>query len=293
VRPHIRVFPSANRTGAFPKRRIPLCAFRLTVSRRSRPALARQLHTAQQFGQLPDVQCLLALLAITAGQRCEPVALTRRITPQTVPQWVRRFRVAGLKGLRRKKPTGRPPQLTKTPKHPLADLLDEGPVQAGFASACWRSPMMQPLIHERVGGYSNVFYIAQWLKHLGCSDQKATVVADHLNDEKRQEWCHTTWPQILTMATATSALLLFGDEASFPPWGTLSSTWARRGHQPVVTTSGTRTGDQVVGWSDDFPGRFFSQGHQGRLNSESYSAFLTRVLEPTTQHIMLSQEGAS
>ena len=270
-----------------------MCAFRLTISRRSRQALERQLNTAHQFGKLRDVKCLLAILAVTDGQSYEQVALTLRVTPKTVHQWVRLFLVAGLKGLRRKKPTGRPPKLTKTQKQALAELLDEGPVQAGFASACWRSPMIQQLIHERFGVYYNVFYIAQLLKHLGFSYQKATFVSDHLNDEKRQEWCHTTWPQILTMAKAKSALLLFGDEASFPPWGTLSSTWARRGHQPVVTTSGTRTGDQVVGWSDDFPGRFFSQGHQGRLNSESYSAFLTRVLEPTTQHIMLSQEGAS
>ena len=270
-----------------------MCAFRLTVSRRSRQALERQLSTAQQFGKLHDVTCLLAILAITEGQSCEQVALTLRITPKTVHQWVRRFLVAGLKGLKRKKPTGRPPKLTKTQKHTLAERLDEGPGQAGFASACWRSPMIQPLIHERFGVYYNVFYIAQLLKHLGFSYQKATFVSDHLNDEKRQEWCHTTWPQILTMAKAKSALLLFGDEASFPQWGTLAYTWARRGHQPVVKTSGKRKGYKVFGLIDYFTGRFFYQGHEGRLNSESYSAFLTRVLEQTTQHIMLIQDGAS
>ena len=270
-----------------------MCAFRLTVSRRSRQALARQLTTAQQFGQLHDVTCLLAILALTEDQSCEQVALTLRVPPKTVHQWVHRFLVAGLKGLRRKKPTGRPPKLTKTQQPVLAERLDEGPVQAGFASACWRSPMIQPLIHERLGVYDNVFYIAQWRKHLGYSYQKAAFVSDHLNEAKRQEWCHTTWPQMLTGATAKRALLWFGDEASFPPWGTLSSTWARRGHQPVVKTSGKRKGFKVFGLLDDFTGRFFYQGHEGRLNSESYSAFRARVLEPTTQHIRLIQEGAS
>jgi len=270
-----------------------MCAFRVTVSRRSRRALARQLNTAQQFGQLHEVKCLRTALALTEGQSCAQVAVTLRVTPKTVHQWVHRFLVAGLKGLRRKKPTGRPPQRTKTQKHILAERLDEGPVQAGLASACWRSPMIQPLLHERFGVYDHVFDIAQLLQQLGYRDQKAALVSDHLNDAKRQEWCHTTWPQMLTVAKAKSALLLCGDEASFPQWGTLAYTWARRGHQPGVKTSGTRQGFKVFGWIDDCTGRFFDQGHEGRLNSESDSAFRARVLEQTTQHIMRIQDGAS
>jgi len=270
-----------------------MCAFRLTISRRSRQALERHLTTAHQVGKLHDVKCLLAILAVTDGQSYEQVALTLRVTPKTVHQWVRLFLVAGLKGLRRKKPTGRPPKLTKTQKQALAERLDAGPVQAGFASACWRSALIQPLIHERFGVYYNVFSIAQVLKNLGLSYQKAAFVSDHLNAEKRHEWCNTTWPQILTVAKAKSALLVCGDEASCPQWGTLSYTWARRGHQPVVKTSGKRKGDKGFGLIDDFTGRFCYQGHEGRLNSESYSAFLTRVLEQTTQHIMLIQDGAS
>jgi transposase len=269
-----------------------MCAIRLTISRRLRQELERQLHTAQQLGQVHDVKCRLALLAVADGYSCDEVALTLRVTPKTVHQWVHRFLLAGLQGLTRRKPPGRPPRLTKTQKHALAELLDEGPVKAGFASGCWRSPMIQQLIYERFGVFYNVFYIAQLLHHLGFSYQKAAFVSDHLNEEKRSEWCTTTWPQILTHAQEKNALLLFGDEASFPQWGTLSYTWARRGHQPMVKTSGKRKGYKVFGLIDYFTGRFFYQGQEGRLNSEAYSAFLTRVLEQTQQHIILIQDGA-
>jgi transposase len=269
-----------------------MCAFRVTISRRRRKEVERQLHTAQQLGQLPDVKRLLAILAVTDGQKCDDVARTLRVIPKTVHQWVRLLLLEGLPGLKRKKPTGRPPKLTKTQQQALADLVDKGPVQAGFASACWHSPMIQQLIHERFGIYYNVFYIAQLLRNLGFSYQKAAFVSAHLNDEKRQEWCTTTWPHILTLATAKKALLLFGDEASFPQWGTLSYTWARRGQQPLVKTSGKRKGDKVFGVIDYFTGRFFYQGQEGRLNSDAYMAFLRRVLEQTTQPILLIQDGA-
>ena len=130
------------------------------------------------------------------------------------------------------------------------------------------------------------------LKNLGFSLQKAAFVSDHRNEEKRKAWRVTTWLQILRVAYAKKALLLFGDDASFPPWGTLTYTWARRGQHPKVKTSGKRKGYKVFGLIDYFTGCFFYQGQEGRLNSSAYIAFLTRVLKQTTQHIILIQDGA-
>jgi hypothetical protein len=107
--------------------------------------------------------------------------------------------------------------------------------------------MIQQLICDRFGVFYNVFYIAQLLKNLGFSYQKAAFVSAHLDESKRHAWCTTTWPLILRLAHERQALLLFGDEASFPQWGTLSYTWARRGHQPMVKTSGKRKGYKVFG----------------------------------------------
>lgn len=152
--------------------------------------------------------------------------------------------------------------------------------------------MIQQLIYQRFGVFYNVFYIAQWLKNLGFSFQKAAFVSAHLDEHKRQAWRTQTWPQILRAATTKKALLLFGDEASFPQWGTLTYTWARRGQQPKVKTSGKRKGSKVFGLIDYFTGHFFYQGYDGRLNSAASIAFLTRVLTQTTQPIILIQDGA-
>jgi transposase len=269
-----------------------MCSVRFTLTTRSRNAVERWLKTAQRLGHLRQVKYLLAILAVGDGQSCAEVALILRVHEKTVGTWIREFCCYGIKGAPRHKPTGRPPKLTPTQKAALATLLDAGPLQAGFSGACWRSPMIQQLIYERFGVFYNVFYIAQLLKNLGFSYQKAAFVSAHLDAGKRQVWCTTTWPQILRLATERKALLLFGDEASFPQWGTLTYTWARRGQQPKVRTSGKRKGYKVFGLIDYFTGSFFYQGQEGRLNSTTYIAFLTRVLEQTTQHIILIQDGA-
>jgi transposase len=269
-----------------------MCCVRFTMSPVYRKEVEHHLKTAQHLGHLRQVKYFLTILAVVDGQSVSQIALILRVHEKTVAAWVRVFCCYGLQGAPPKKPTGRPPKLTPTQKAALATLLDEGPVKVGFSGACWRSPMIQQLIYDRFGVFYNVFYIAQLLKNLGFSYQKAAFVSDHLNEEKRQAWRTTTWPQILRRAQERQALLLFGDEASFPQWGTLSYTWARRGQQPTVKTSGKRKGYKVFGLMEYFTGRFFYQGQAGRLNSTAYIAFLTRVLEHTRQPMILIQDGA-
>ena len=269
-----------------------MCCFRFTISASYRKEVERYLKTVQRLGYVRQVKYCLAILAVVDGQSLAQVALVLRVHEKTVAAWVWGFCCYGLQSASPKKSTGRPPKLTPTQKEALATLIDEGPVKAGFRGACWRSPMIQQLICERFDVFYNVFYIAQLLKNLGFSFQKAAFVSDHLDEHKRQAWRTQTWPQILRTAHTKKALLLFGDEASFPQWGTLTYTWARRGQQPKVKTSGKRKGYKVFGLIDYFTGHFFYQGQDGRLNSAAYIAFLGRVLAQTTQPIILIQDGA-
>ena len=152
--------------------------------------------------------------------------------------------------------------------------------------------MIQERIDDRLGVFYNVCYIAQWLKHLGFRLHKAAGVSDHRDEEKRRAWRTTPWPQMLRRAPERKALLLFGDAASFPQWGTLTYTGARRGQHPKVKTCGTRQGSNVFGLIDSFTGHFLYQGQAGRLNSSAAIAFLPRVLAHTTHPIILIQDGA-
>lgn len=99
-------------------------------------------------------------------------------------------------------------------------------------------------------------------------------------------------PEAIALARRQNAYLLFGDEASFPQWGTLSYTWSRRGRQYKVKTSGKRKAYKVFGLIDYFTGKFFSQATENRLTSVSYEAFLSEVLSQSERRIVLIQDGA-
>lgn len=269
-----------------------MLAFRFTLSRACRKRLNERLKIAQDLGKVQEIKRVLAILSLADGATITAVAAILKVSPEAVRQWLHTFLVTGVNGLRSKTSPGRPPKLTKAQKKELFQIIEAGPQTAGFPGACWRTPMIQHLIYERWGVWYSVQYLSQLLKNLGLSYQKARFVSDHLDPEKRKQWIEQTWPQILKLAKEKTAHILFGDEASFPQWGTLSYTWAPRGQQPTVPTSGKRTSYKVFGLIDYFTGRFFAQGIEGRLTSLTYEAFLREVLSRTRKHIILIQDGA-
>ena len=187
---------------------------------------------------------------------------------------------------------GRPSKLSPTQKARLKDLVAAGPLAAGYPTGCWSSVLLQDLIYREFGRLYNAHYVCTLLRNLGFSFQKARFVSDHLDEERRRTWLAAEWPAIVRLARQRGALLLFGDEASFAQWGSLSYTWALRGQQPLVLTCGKRKAYKVFGLIDYFTGRLFAHGHTERFTAQSYCAFLATVLAHTDQPLMLIQDGA-
>jgi hypothetical protein len=127
---------------------------------------------------------------------------------------------------------------------------------------------------------------------LGFSFQKARFISDHLDEDARQHWMKKEFPNILKEAKRLGASVYFGDEASFALWGSLSYTWARKGQQPQVKTTGLRKGYKVFGAIELFSGRLVYQGTEERFHSVSYQAFLSYLLSQVSGKIILIQDGA-
>jgi transposase len=266
--------------------------FRLTISTPLCKDMEVALLAAQRRGDIRLVKRLLAIFALRDSNSPDKVAALLHVSVETILDWARRFLCYKLQGLKDKKSPGRKAKLTKSQKRQLAALIDAGPTACGFSSACWRTPLIQHLIHEKFGVFYSVHYLAQLLKNLGFSYQKAKFVADHLDEQQRQLWQQKTFSEAVQVARQQNAYLLFGDEASFPQWGTLSYTWSRRGRQPEVKTSGKRKAYKVFALIDYFTGKLFYQATEARLSSETYAAFLTQVLAKSDRPIVLIQDGA-
>jgi transposase len=287
-----RVYLSKHTCHTTHEEETPVC-LRIQLSRRTVKDLHSRLQHAYQRDDVRLVRRLTVLLDLLVHQ--VPIAvLCERwgLSPSCLYAWQQAFLLRGMDSLVYGQSGGRPPKLTPRQKKRLVELIEAGPLVVGCETACWNSVLIRVLIWREFGVLSNRHYVCTLLHNLGFSFQKARFVSDHLDTAKRLAWLQDTWPAIFRAAKRCNGLILFEDEASFAQWGSLSYTWAKRGHQPEVPTSGKRKGYKVFGAIEYFSGRLFSQGIEGRFNSESYQAFLEMIMAQTTEHLFFIHAGA-
>jgi transposase len=265
---------------------------RIRISNETVKNLIAMLQKTYKSGDSKMVRRILVLLDYSRGDRPTEIAAKHGIAVSSLYEWLKKLLVEELNSLKPKWRGGRPAKLTKTQKKKLCQLIKAGPQAVGYPTGCWSGLLVQDLIWNEFGVLYNAHYICELLKTLGFSYQKARFVSDHLDETKRLLWMTQVFPDFKQQAEAARGLLLFGDEASFAQWGSLSYTWAPMGQQPVVKTSGKRKGYKVFGLIEFFSGRLFYQTIEGRFNSESYIAFLKTVLKQATQRLFLVQDGA-
>jgi transposase len=267
---------------------------RIYVSKKEYRELLNRLQLAYVKGQVRLIRRIQSLLYLFDGKTIAEVAELLSLAEQTVRNYLSSFILKRLDSLKYKQPTGRRPKLTKTQRKELYTLVEAGPEAAGYDFGCWTTAIIQDLIYQRYGVSFSVHYMAELLKNIGLTYQKARFVSEHLDDVEpaQKEWMEQTWPEIMTLAEEKEAMVLFEDEASFAQWGSLSYTWAPKGKQPTVKTSGKRKAYKIFGLIDYFSGRFFYKGHQGRFNSDSYREFLQEVLAQTEGHLIIIHDGA-
>ena len=270
----------------------PVC-IRIQLSRATVKALHSRLQQAYQKDDVRLVRRTTVLLDLLVHHAPVAVICERwGLSPACLYAWQKAFLLHGLDSLVYHHGGGRPPKLTPRQKKRLVELIEAGPQVVGLETACWNSVCIRVLIWCEFGVLYNRQYVCTLLHNLGFSFQKARFVSDHLDAAKRLAWLEQKWPTILRAAKRRQGLILFEDEASFAQWGSLSYTWARRGHQPEVPTSGKRKGYKVFGAIEYFSGRLFYQGIEGRFNSDSYHAFLQMLLAQTHEHLFLIHDGA-
>jgi transposase len=268
-------------------------SIRIQLSRSTVKDLHSRLQHAYQRDDVRLVRRITVLLDLLVHHVSVEVLSARwGLSASCIYGWRQDFLLHGGESLVYHHGGGRQPKLTPKQRKRLIELIEAGPLVVGCETACWTSVLIRVLIWREFGVLYNRQYVCTLLHNLGFSFQKARFVSDHLDAAKRLAWLEEKWPAIFRAAKRRQGLILFEDEASFAQWGSLSYTWARRGQQPEVPTSGKRKGYKVFGAIEYFSGRLFYQGIEGRFNSENYQTFLQMILDHTTEHLFLIHDGA-
>jgi len=271
---------------------------RITFGNATVKRLEKERSIAERLNHLRFFKITECLLRIHRGDAFSAIAEGLHISLRTVYNWLDLF-------IRRRFPwlcghhfagRGRKAKLNAEQRQRLFDLIDQGPLEAGFSCGVWTSSMIAVLIEREFGVTYHPRYLCRLLHQIGVTYQRAAFVSAKMGEEehqaKRQEWERERWPQILKRARQLNAVILFGDEVSFAQWGSLSRTWAPKGKQPLVLTGGKRKGMKIFGAIEVQHGDFLYMECEGRFNGNAYVAFLEEVIWAYECPVMLIEDGA-
>lgn len=268
---------------------------KIKIHKKITTKLREELITAHKLNNLRLYKMAQTLLLINEGYSLEDISKILHVCTKTVYNWLHEFMLKGISCLYlyHYRGRGRKPKLINKQKDQLYKIIVDGPEKYGYDCGGWNSPMIIEVIQKIFNVIYNPRYICSLLRKMGLSYQKAAFVSDHLDEEKRKEWEEKTWPKILKKAKSKNAAIIFCDEVSFAQWGSLGRTWAPKGQQPKIKTTGKRKGLKMFGSIDFFSGAFAYMECDGKFNGDAYIFFLKKLLKKFSTPIILIEDGAS
>jgi transposase len=102
----------------------------------------------------------------------------------------------GLDGLRTWKQPGASPRLTDEQRRELAEIVEAGPMAAGFTSGVWTGPMIGDVIATRFGVRYHNQHVPRLLHQLGFSVQRPRKRLARADAEAQAAWLRDRLPEV-------------------------------------------------------------------------------------------------
>ncbi len=232
-----------------------------------------------------------AVQRVEAGESPEDVVRVLGFHRTVIYEWLAKAREGGLDALRAKPVPGRPPRLQgKQLRWLYKTITSKDPRQCKFEFALWTRSMVRELIQEKYQVHLSDVSVGRLLRKMGLTPQKPLRRAYEQDPERVQTWLDEEFPKIQALAKKERATLYFADEAGVRSDFHAGTTWAPRGHTPVVPATGQRYSlNMVSAVSPRGEMRFMTVS--GQMNAGKFIAFLQRLLHGAKRPVFVIVDG--
>ena len=229
--------------------------------------------------------------AIEKGYSPEEAAEIFDCGRSTVYGWLAAHRAAGERFFEVKKPSGRPPLLTKRQTNQLYKwIVGKDPRQLRFGFALWTREIVRDLISERFGVEMTLQGVGKLLRRMGLSPQRPLVRAYEQDPDKVRAWKQEQYPEIAKRAKKLGATVFFGDEAGVRSDYHSGTTWGEVGSTPVVRGTGQRRSLNMIS-AVSAKGKLHFTFVEGKMNADAFICYLKKLLHDIRGKIFLIVDG--
>lgn len=240
---------------------------------------------------LEQIRILAVKRVMEDGESPSQVMKSFGMCRTTIYPWLRDFQDKGFEALAERIAQGPEPLLNEKQRQQVRKwILGKDPRQYGFDFALWTRRIVQAMIKEKMGIECGMTAVGRLLASLDITPQKPLRRAYERDPQAVALWEKETYPEIRKRAKRLGARIFFSDEAGFQSDPILGRTYGLKGQTPIVTTSGQRQSLNVIS-AVNARGEFWAVTYTGKLNAESFMAFLQNFVESQRGKIFLVVDG--
>jgi transposase len=137
-----------------------------------------------------------AVRAYIDGRPVIRIATDFGVTRGSVNRWLQWYDADHVEGLRTTVAEGPAPKLNERQRAELADVIECGPIEAGYQAGVWTGPMIGDLIEQRFGVRYHNHHVPRLLHQLGFSVQRPRKRLARADLERQATWLRETLPRI-------------------------------------------------------------------------------------------------
>jgi len=209
----------------------------------------------------------------------------------TIYPWLRKYDDKGMEALVERIAQGPEPKLTEKQRQQVKRwILGKDPRQYGFDFGLWSRRIVQALIEDKMGIDLGLTAVGRLLASLDITPQKPLRRAYERDPAAVALWERESYPKLRKRAKRIGAKIFFLDEAGFQSDPPLARTYGLKGKTPVVVTSGQRQSLNVIS-AVNARGEFWAATYTGKLDAETFVAFLKNFMDSRTGKVFLVVDG--
>ena len=233
-----------------------------------------------------------AVAAVRSGMSQVEAARVFGVTRQAVGRWVSTSREKGVGALRAKR-RGRPAEIQLSADEAAwvrRQILSRTPDQLALKFFLWTREAVRDLIEAEFGVGLSVWTVGRYLKAWGFTPQKPIRRAFEQNPVEVRRWLNQTYPGIRAAALREKAEIYWADETGMRSDHAAGRSYGRRGHTPVIRSSGQRFGCNMISAITN-RGRLYFMVFGQEFRAPVFVKFLERLLRQIRRKIFLILDG--
>ena len=230
------------------------------------------------------------------GISVEVISNSLGVTRSAVHSWLKKSKEQGLRSLKSRKSTGRPPIVSERQFKELIALLRRSATEFGYSTDLWTGPRVRTLIRRKFKIEYHRKHMPRLLRRLGLILKFPERRALEQDPKAIQKWKKERFLEILEYARKKRALVFFTDECLISLIPYIGKTWARKFSKPIARVSGKKHQHIGVTAAINAQGRFtFELSRKNeRFTAHVFMRFIRKLQrENQGRSIVLIADGAS